>query len=136
MNRRATQLASVGLLLSLIGGALQAQGGQSPQVRRGEHLARLICSTCHVVAHDQEFPPGLEIRTPSFYQIAARPDVSTQSLRRFITGTHWDERTIPMTMPDQHLTEEQVQALIHYILSLRPAPNPQSTSQPRTQPAP
>jgi mono/diheme cytochrome c family protein len=126
----------MGLLLALLGSALQAEGGQSPQVQRGEHLAQLICSTCHVVAHDQEFPPGLEIRTPSFYQIAARAGLSAQSLRRFITSTHWDEHTIPMTMPDQHLTEEQAQALIRYILSLRPAPSPQSTSPPRSHTSP
>ncbi len=88
-------------------------------VARGEHLSRLVCAACHVVAADQTVPPGLQQRTPSFEEIAQWPRTSKKSLRRFITGTHWDKRTVPMTMPNLGLTDEQVKAVTEYILSLR-----------------
>jgi hypothetical protein len=40
-------------------------------------------------------------------------------LRKFITTTHWDERTIPITMPDPMLAGDQIPDVISYILSLR-----------------
>lgn len=88
-------------------------------VARGEHLSRLICAQCHVVAADQTVPPRLEQRTPSFEEIAQWPRTSKKTLRRFITGTHWDMQTIPITMPNPELTDEQVRAVTEYILSLR-----------------
>ena len=88
-------------------------------VVRGEHLARLICSACHVVASDQEFPPLLREPAPPFSDIANRADVGEKNLRHFITTTHWDEQTLPMTMPDPMLTEEETVAIVRYILTLR-----------------
>jgi hypothetical protein len=32
---------------------------RSPEVACGEHVARLVCSACHVVTRDQEYPPIL-----------------------------------------------------------------------------
>jgi hypothetical protein len=72
-----------------------------------------------VVAADQEFPPILKQPTPSFAEIANAPDVSAGTLRQFIGHTHWDEKTVPMTMPDTMLSETQKDQVIRYILSLR-----------------
>jgi hypothetical protein len=114
------------LLACLIAGAAQAAnqagctGAGDAELARGKHLAQLLCGACHVVGQDQEFPPYLEQSTPSFFDIAARPQTSAQSLRRFLTTTHWDQKTIPMRMPNPLLTEEQIRALSHYILCLRP----------------
>jgi mono/diheme cytochrome c family protein len=91
----------------------------TPQAARGEHIARLICSACHVVAQDQEFPPILTKPAPSFAEIANRPGVTAGSLQRFIVGTHWDTDTLPMTMPNPMLTADQAHAVSRYILSLR-----------------
>ena len=91
----------------------------APITRRGEHLARVVCSACHVVASDQEFPPLLIHPAPSFSDIANRPDTTQKSLRHFIMTTHWDETTIPMTMPNPLLPPEDVTAVTRYILSLR-----------------
>jgi hypothetical protein len=55
---------------------------------------------------------------PRFDQIANRPGTSEQSLQRFITTTHWDGETIPITMPRPELTKKQVLALSRYIMSL------------------
>jgi cytochrome c551/c552 len=91
----------------------------TPEMARGEHIARLVCSSCHMVAVDQEYPPILNQATPSFAEIANRPGVTAQSLQRFITSTHWDVDRVPMSMPNPMLSKEQTQAVSRYILSLR-----------------
>jgi mono/diheme cytochrome c family protein len=118
---RPARLWIICAVLSAMTGTLcdAAESTRQASVARGEHLARLICSACHVVASDQEFPPLLRQPAPSFSDIANRADVSEKSLRHFITRTHWDEQTLPMTMPDPMLTEEQTVAVIRYILALR-----------------
>ena len=88
-------------------------------VARGEQLARQQCSACHVVASNQELPPLRQFPTPSFYEIANRPKTSEKSLEHFIGSTHWDMKTVPMSMPDQMLTNEEKVAVSRYILSLR-----------------
>ncbi|HUL46569.1 MAG TPA: c-type cytochrome [Steroidobacteraceae bacterium] len=92
---------------------------KAPDVARGEHIARLVCSACHVVAVDQEFPPLLNQATPAFAEIANRPGVTAESLQRFITTTHWDVDKLPMSMPNPMLDKSEVQAVTRYILSLR-----------------
>ncbi len=110
-------LGSVGLAALLIQLA-GAGAATTPELARGEHVARLVCSACHVVASDQEYPPLLTKPAPSFLEIASRPGVSAQSLQRFITTTHWDVDRLPMTMPNPMLTKGDVQAVSSYILSL------------------
>jgi mono/diheme cytochrome c family protein len=111
-------LGSLGLA-ALFVPLVSAAGGASAQVARGEHVARLVCSACHVVAHDQEYPPLLTHPAPSFFDIAGRPGVSAQSLQHFITTTHWDTDKLPMSMPNPMLTRSDAAAVSQYILSLR-----------------
>lgn len=92
---------------------------KTPEVARGEHIARLVCSACHVVATDQEYPPLLNKATPGFAEIANRPGVTAESLQRFITATHWDVDKLPMSMPNPMLTKAEAQDVARYILSLR-----------------
>lgn len=130
MKSRATNtptntLESVGVLLLMaswftsLTALAGAAASRTPELARGEHVARLVCSACHVVARDQEYPPILRETTPSFVDIANRPGVSAQSLQHFITNTHWDAEKIPMTMPNPMLNKNDVQAVAQYILSLR-----------------
>ena len=91
-------------------------------VAAGRNIALQVCWACHVVAPDQEFPPMLNQHTPSFDEIANNPNTSAKSLREFITRTHWNEQTIPMTMPNPMLVDEQTAHVISYILSLRKHP--------------
>ncbi len=91
----------------------------TPELARGEHVARLVCSACHVVATDQEFPPLLKQAAPAFAEIANRPGVTAQSLQRFINTTHWDVDKLPMSMPNPMLSRSESQAVTRYILSLR-----------------
>jgi mono/diheme cytochrome c family protein len=91
----------------------------TPDLARGEHIARLICSACHVVAANQEYPPILTRPAPSFTEIANRPGVSAESLQHFIVNTHWDVDKLPMAMPNPMLSKDEVRAVSRYILSLR-----------------
>jgi len=120
---RSLRVAFTPGLLNVLLGAVLSSHAQAEDLAaeraHGEHIARLICSSCHIVAQDQEFPAILNWPTPSFFDIANRPGVSVESLQRFITQTHWDVDKLPMTMPNPQLTKEQTRAVAHYILSLR-----------------
>ena len=124
MAQRLAPHAALALLL-MAGGALAIRpasaGGvaATPEAAHGEHIARLICSACHVVAVNQEYPPLLRQATPSFVDIANRPGVSVASLRHFITTTHWDESKLPMSMPNPMLTDAEARDVARYIVSLR-----------------
>jgi len=85
----------------------------------GEELALGRCSLCHVVSSDKRYRPSLDQKTPSFEQIANDPATTPKSLHRFITTTHWDDKSIPMTMPEQMLDADEAADVVSYILSLR-----------------
>jgi Cytochrome c len=100
-------------------GSWGSQVDQDPEVRKGGQLARIACSACHIVANDSESPPPVHEPALRFDEIANRPGTTEQSLQRFITTTHWDGETIPITMPRPELTKQQVVALSRYIMSQR-----------------
>ena len=60
-----------------------ADAARGPSAARGEQLARLICSACHVVAPDQQFPPLLREPAPPFEQIAEPPRHDRKVLAAF-----------------------------------------------------
>jgi len=99
-------------------GCVYADNEECKPSQLGDDLAQQVCATCHVVARNQKVKPTLKEPTPSFFDIAARPGTTAQSLRQFLETTHWN-RTFPMTMPRQRLSPEEIDAVICYILSLR-----------------
>jgi len=110
--------------LALLAGSLAAAASPAavphdPVVARGEQIARLVCSACHVVAADQEIPPMLAKPAPSFASIANRPGTTAQSVARFVSSTHWDFETLPMKMPDLMMTKSEATAVSRYLMSLR-----------------
>jgi mono/diheme cytochrome c family protein len=107
------------LLCGLLSHHAHAQVAQSAELARGEHIAQLICASCHVVAKDQQYPPLLSKPAPSFFDIANRPGVSVATLQHFVTSTHWDPDKLPMNMPNPMLTPKQTRAVARYLLSLR-----------------
>jgi mono/diheme cytochrome c family protein len=126
MLRRTTLNAAICALAAVLGCGLfsarahtQAAPDTAAELAQGEHIARFVCATCHVVAKDQEFAPLLSKPAPSFLDIANRPGVSAESLERFVTTTHWDPDKIEMTMPALMLKPEHARAVTRYILSLR-----------------
>jgi mono/diheme cytochrome c family protein len=106
---------------ALSSGPLYADGPPAdPAVARGESIARNVCSACHIVASDQQ-PRHLPAEAPSFSAIANRPETNEKALRRFIATTHWDMKSMPLTMPSPMLTNEQIRDVARYILTLRSA---------------
>lgn len=61
----------------------------------------------------------LEPAAPNFADIANRPGMTAKSIRHFILTTHWDQKTLPMKMPDLMLMPEDASALSAYIMSLK-----------------
>lgn len=128
MNRVAKYLLAAAAILTTSVVAQPRPQGQGAY--EGELVARRTCAFCHVVADDQTTPPLLKQATPSFREIANDPRTTAQSLRRFITTTHWDASRLPMTMPDPMLLDEEYNLVIAYVLSLRtvktgaPEPSP------------
>lgn len=115
-TRNLVLLLSLGPL-----GAAAASPGQAvgAQVANGRHIALKICSACHLVAASQEFSPLLNPPAPPFDEVANRPDATRASLRHFVETTHWDEKTLPLTMPNPALSSPQIADVVSYILSLR-----------------
>jgi len=58
-----------------------------------------------------------------FRKIANRAGTNLKALRHFIATTHWDEKTVPATMPKPMLTKEDVASVSRYIMSLRLQPS-------------
>lgn len=114
-------IAALGLAL-MVAPAWAKDTASARAVAAGRKIAMDNCSNCHVVAADQDIPPILKQKTPSFAELANAPGVSAQSLRRFIGATHWDEHTVPVTMPNPMLSSEQKSDVVAYILSLRTHP--------------
>jgi mono/diheme cytochrome c family protein len=116
------QVSMPGLLYVVFNGlwSMDSYASDAADILKGQQLARIACSDCHIVASDSESPvPTLNESAPRFDDIANRAGASEKSLQKFILTTHWDGETIPMTMPKPELTKQQVVALSRYVMSLR-----------------
>lgn len=118
LAKHAAHPIAAGLLLFGLA-VLPVAARAAPSVAAGREIAQDVCSACHSVAPQQEFPPLLDQHVPTFQEIADNPATTAQSLHRFISTTHWDEKTIPMSMPNMMLQSGQVDQVTRYILSLR-----------------
>ena len=96
------------LTLALFGHAFAQSSGD---IRRGQTVARTICSECHAVANT--IAPSPNPDAPSFRSIAERPGVSSLSLFAAIRTPH-------PAMPDLVPDIADRDAVIDYILSLQP----------------
>ncbi len=96
-----------------------AEHAANRSVDRGRDIALNICSACHVVASGQQRTPILNPPATSLLDVANRPDTKPAALRHFVATTHWDEKTVPVSMPNPALTDEQIGDVILYIMSLR-----------------
>jgi cytochrome c553 len=90
----------------------------SVHVSAGRALALSACTACHIVEPNQQRPPIIAIRLPTFQQIADDPQTSEVSLRRFLHDPHIGN-TVPFVMPEPNLSEDQIHDLAAYIMSLR-----------------
>ena len=78
----------------------------------GEELADRLCTQCHSLQRTRT--PGRR-GALSFPQIMASPSISASSLRDFLRKPHAD-------MTEFGLTDDELDALIPYLLSFGPKP--------------
>ncbi len=121
---RPSGALALALLLASAWCAPAASQPEHSPIGRGKALALELCSICHVVASNQRDPPLIKQATPKFQDVADDPKTSAKSLKHFLATTHWDQNTVPMTMPNYNLTSRQINDVVAYILSLRGQPQP------------
>jgi mono/diheme cytochrome c family protein len=79
-------------------------------VAAGKRLAETWCSSCHVVAPSAQ--AGASTGVPTFTAVASMPSTTPIALRVYLQTPH-------ARMPDLHLSRDETDNLIAYILSLR-----------------
>jgi len=117
--------AFISLQVLTIAGSLawgQAPSDSRDDVRKGRHLALMLCIECHVVSLEQPYAPILNPPAPSFESIASRDRNNAASLRTFLTTTH-QGMDRPKGMPHPGLADFQIEQITAYLLSLR-SPGP------------
>jgi mono/diheme cytochrome c family protein len=119
--RWAAALAAPIVLLSQV--AIAQQGQPPGAVAEGRRLAQTICAACHVVAAGQRAPTVLQppLEPPSFMEIMQNPSVDALFLRAYITTEHVNSKP-PVTMPNLKLSDNERDALVSYLMSLRRHP--------------
>jgi mono/diheme cytochrome c family protein len=111
---RAMLVAVLGVVIATMPAAAQ----QPNDVADGRELALQVCTFCHVVTTNQQFPPILQPPAPTFRSIAGRQNTTAASLSTFLHLPHKD-LPMPAEMPNLQLSDEQIGKLVSYILSLR-----------------
>jgi mono/diheme cytochrome c family protein len=97
------------LPLTLIASTALAQG--QPMAGEGLRLSRQWCAACHAVSRDM--PPPAGDAAPGFPAIAAAPSTTETGLRVFLQTPHGN-------MPNFQLSRAELEAVVSYLLSLRP----------------
>lgn len=96
-------------LLSVLAAAIPVTSALAADVIGGEGLARRWCSTCHIVAPNQQTPVG---EAPPFAAIARRADFNTAAVAFFLLDPH-------PRMPDMGLSRKAAEDLAAYIATLK-----------------
>ena len=102
-------ISALALVWSLI--AASAIGDARADAARGLALAGRWCSECHGVRPNDASSTAT---IPTFPQIAAEPSATNMSLRAFLRTPH-------TSMPNLILQRDDIDDLVDYILSLKPA---------------
>jgi mono/diheme cytochrome c family protein len=120
--RQPTLLLFSALILVPITGvacfAADSPATDSAAIGRGHSTADTVCWACHVTGPDQRFSPILREPAPDFRAIAQRPELTKESLTVFLHSTHQTEGK-PYAMPNPRLSDEMIDDVVAYILSLR-----------------
>jgi mono/diheme cytochrome c family protein len=105
---RSVLLLAASVLIAPAFSAVAQEGGGD--AANGHRLAASWCSNCHVV--DRATKTGTSTGAPPFPAVAQMKSVTPLSLRVFLQSPH-------QRMPDLHLSRDETDDLISYILSLR-----------------
>ena len=110
---RFTLLAGAIVAAAASVGEARAQGAaMAEDVAYGKVVAENWCANCHVVSRQARGP--LSDAAPPFAAIARMPSTTELSLRAFLRTPH-------ARMPDYQLSQAELDGVVAYILSLRPA---------------
>lgn len=109
-------LLAAGVLLVIGPAAVMAQPKMPPTYEElaaeGETLARRLCSSCHAMSGNAGATATAGV--PTFGGIAAKPGQTAEHLRHIFINPH-------PPMPDVQLSNPEIERLLTYIDSLRPA---------------
>lgn len=94
----------------LAGAALPALAQEPGDPASGLRLATTWCANCHQIAAGAAGPAG--DAAPTFHAIARMPSTTSMSLRVFLQTPH-------PNMPDFHLSREELDDVVAYLISLR-----------------
>jgi len=95
---------------------------EASAVRAGHTIAVTACIACHVVSRDQTMQPVLGPGSPSFEEIANRPETTMDSLQAVMKTARWhDPNMTARLLPMSRLSDERRAQVAAYILSLRSA---------------
>lgn len=107
-------LAAAAVLALLAGPKPATAANDVPgDVTAGRLFAGKLCARCHDVRRNGDLSPLPE--APAFQTMADTPAITQLSLRVFLQTPH-------VLMPDLHLTAEERDDVISYILSLKTNP--------------
>lgn len=109
---RAMVMGAV-LAMALAPAAL-AQTAEEGDAQKGRDIARTWCANCHVV---EDNPARAADTAPTFRAIAARPGLTADGLRAFLSGQH--SNASQGRMPNLSLSRHDVENAVAYLLSLR-----------------
>jgi cytochrome c551/c552 len=88
----------------------------------GHDLAQTLCSSCHLIEPGQKNPPD-HVGGPSFQAVADRPNITAAKLRDHLKNTHTNA-IIPLSMPNPALSQDELNKIIDYILSMKNTTRP------------
>jgi hypothetical protein len=90
------------------------------EARTGYEIAVTTCVACHIVTPDQDIQPVDGGKSPSFQEIANRPNVTLDSLAQSRKGCSGATTFyLPHCSPVDHISDREWRQVAAYILTLR-----------------
>jgi mono/diheme cytochrome c family protein len=111
-TRRPRALVQVFLAMAVTATGVLAgtQARADEETERGRALAEKLCAVCHLnPGQGDKTGPGT---IPGFGAVAKRPDQTLEGIMDWL-------RSVPPMMPDHHLSQDEMEAIAFYILSLQ-----------------
>jgi mono/diheme cytochrome c family protein len=109
---RAPMIVAVATFCMTLAG-IGAVAVAAAELEAGRDLAQTLCARCHLNEGQGEKTALGEI--PGFRAIASRPDASQDRIVAWL-------RSLPEAMPSHRLTQDEMDSLAMFILSLRGQP--------------
>jgi mono/diheme cytochrome c family protein len=107
-------LMAVLLMMLLCGSGTELFAQEVGHAAVGAQIVQQLCTDCHKIEAGQRRPESddEDDEAPSFVEIANDPSTTPLSLRVFFQSNHEN-------MPNLHISQEQADDLVAYILSLK-----------------